>query len=316
MSENTRPIPAVQSLMLHILQMLEDGKELSHKELVAKLVQKWELTDEQRLRHYAKSGVNIFDNRVSFAEAHFLKANLITRPRRAYLQITETGQALLEEKPDRISFRFLRERYESYARWWKAATTGNEDNGNESELGLDASDVITKSPEELFGYAESTQHNDLKEKLLEGLKDVSPTGFELLVVDLLEKMGYGIGRVTKRSRDGGIDGFIDGDELGLDVVGIQAKKYAENNTVSSNQIQEFAGALRGKAKKGIFITTSSFSPEAKKAAQGIDPKIALIDSQELVELMVKHNFGVKVKCVYEVKEVDGDFLRDRYGIAE
>ena len=101
------------------------------------------------------------------------------------------------------------------------------------------------------------------------------------------------------------------------MVGIQAKKYAENNTVSSNQIQEFAGALRCKAKKGIFITTSSFSPEAKKkAAQGIDPKIALIDSQKLVELMVKHNFGITVKCVLEVKEVDGDFLRDRYGIAE
>lgn len=303
-------IPDFQSMMLPLLQILGDGKAWFHKEIVAAIADKLNLSDEQRNLCHEKRGINILSNNLSWVEIYLFKAGLLTKPQRAYFQITEDGRTLLQKNLTSINIRFLRDNYTSVDQWLKARTPRTQgEKNNESE---DSPELITKPPEELLENAHSLLCLDLAQELLDQVKSSHWRFFERIVVDLLTKMGYGgsrqdAGKVVGKSGDNGIDGVINEDKLGLDVVYIQAKKYTDPITIS--QVRDFAGALLArKARKGVFITTSSFPKSAEEYVTQIDPKIILIDGQRLAQLMIEYNVGVAVKNIYEVKRIDSDYF--------
>lgn len=307
-------IPNFQSMMLPFLQLLADGKERFHKEIVAALADELKLTDEQKNACHEKSGTNILSNNVAWVENYLSKAGLITRPQRACFAITEAGKALVRENPTAISIRFLKDRYPVVAEWLKVRIKRKDDNVSDSasESEEDADTVAAKPPELLLEEVYTAIRNDLALELLDQVKAASWSFFERIVIDLLVKMGYGGSRSDAakhlgKSGDGGLDGVINEDKLGLDVLYIQAKHYSDTVTIS--QVRDFAGALLAKkAKKGVFVTTSNFPKSAIEFVSQVEPKIILIDGQRLAELMIEYNIGVAIKDIYEIKRIDSDYF--------
>lgn len=307
-------VPDFQSMMLPFLQLLADGKERMHKEIVAELADRLKLTEDQKTACHEKSGSNILSNNVAWVENYLSKANLVARPRRACFVITEAGKTLLGEKPPAVNIRFLKDKYPIVAEWLKVRVKRKDDNGGDDDPSRDVdADVVTaKPPELLLEEVYTAIRNDLAQELLDQIKSASPLFFERVVIDLLTKMGYGGSRSDAakhlgRSGDGGLDGVINEDKLGLDVLYIQAKRY--NDAVTISQVRDFAGALLAKkARKGVFVTTSSFPKSAIEYVSQIEPKVILIDGQRLAQLMIEYNVGVTVKDVYEVKRIDSDYF--------
>jgi len=293
--------------MLPFLTLLGDGKERFHKDIVVELADRLNLTDDQRNLRREKSRANVFSQNLGYVKMYFHKANLIMKTKEGCCRITETGHALLRKKPDSLSIRFLRDNYPSLAQWLRSRTKGEDGNENEG-----TPELVAKQPEELLEEAYSTLCTDLAQELLDQVKAAHWRFFEQIVVDLLTKMGYGGSRqdaakVVGKSGDNGIDGVINEDKLGLDVVYIQAKKYTDAITIS--QVRDFAGALLAKkARKGVFITTSSFPKSAVEFVAQIEPKVILIDGQRLAQLMIENNVGVTVKDTYEIKRIDYDYF--------
>ena len=300
------PIPDSQSMMLPFLQILGDGKERFHKDIVTGLAEKLKLTDQQR-NACRENGVNIFSHRLAWIQTYLFKAELISRPQRACYQITEDGQTLLSKKPDSLSIKFLRDNYPSLAQWLRERVRSDTSNEN-----AEAPELITKPPEDILGDVYAVLCSDLAQELLDQVKLSHWRFFERVVVDLLIKMGYGgsqqdAGKVVGKSGDNGIDGVINEDKLGLDVVYIQAKRY--NDPVTISQVRDFAGALLAKkARKGVFITTSSFPKSAEEYVAQIEPRVILIDGQRLARLMIEYNVGVSVKKIFEIKRIDSDYF--------
>lgn len=300
-------IPDYQALMLPVLQMAADGNEHRFRDAVDQLADQYSLTDEERNELLPSGSQAVFTNRVGWARSYLKQAGLLISPRRGYFTITEQGQSLLAEKPDAINISLL-ERYPEFMEF-KAR---RRDKGNDPEPQKTESTDSTETPEDLLASAYRTLRRNLEQELLDTVTDASPTFFERMVVDLLVKMGYGgnrqdAGRALGKSGDGGIDGIINEDRLGLDVIYIQAKKWEA--TVGRPEIQKFAGALQGqRARKGVFITTSSFSKEAVQYAAMIDSKIILIDGSRLGSLMVEHDIGVSTVGQYQVKKLDTDYF--------
>ena len=307
MPERVVSVPDFQSMILPFLNILSDGKEWFRKDMIKAIAETLKLTEEQRNMSHAKSGVNIFSNNIAWVETNLLKAELISRPQRACYQITSAGQEILRKNPASINLRFLRDNCPVYAQWLQTRVKKKEDYGNEEPL-----ELITELPEEQLKNAHSIMCSDLAQELLDQVKSSHWRFFEQTVVDLLTKMGYGGSRqdaakVVGKSGDNGIDGVINEDKLGLDVVYIQAKKYTDSVTIS--QVRDFAGALLAKkARKGVFITTSSFPKSAEEFVAQIEPKVILIDGQRLAQLMIEYNVGVTVKNTYEVKRIDYDYF--------
>lgn len=307
-------VPDFQSMMLPFLQLLADGKERFHKEIVAELADRLKLTEEQRTAYHEKSGSNILSNNVAWVENYLFKANLVTKPRRACFVITEAGKSLLKENPPAISIRFLKDKYPVVAEWLKVRVKRKDENGSDdtSESDADTETVAAKPPELLLEEVYAAIRNDLAQELLDQIKSASPSFFERVVIDLLTKMGYGGSRSDAakhlgRSGDGGLDGVINEDKLGLDVLYIQAKRY--NDAVTISQVRDFAGALLAKkARKGVFVTTSTFPKSAVEYVSQIEPKVILINGQRLAQLMIEYNVGVAIKDVYEVKRIDSDYF--------
>lgn len=300
-------VPDFQSMMLPFLQTLGDGKEWFRKDIIKAVADAMQLTDEQRNLCYIKSSVNTLSNNIAWVEMNLLKANLILRPQRACYQITKAGQEILLRNPKSITLRFLRDNCPVYAQWLK--TRLKKEECSESE---DSSEIITKLPEDHIRDTYSIICSELAQDLLNQVKSSHWRFFERIVVDLLIKMGYGgsrqdAGKVVGKSGDNGIDGVINEDKLGLDVVYIQAKKHSEPVTIS--QVRDFAGALLAKkARKGVFITTSSFPKSAEDFVAQIEPKVILIDGQRLAALMIEYNVGVVAKNTYEIKKIDLDYF--------
>lgn len=298
------PIPDFQSLMLPLLRRLGDGAEHSLRDLITQLAEEFALTDAERKELLPSGQQPVFDNRVGWARTYMKKAGLLESPRRGWVRITPRGLDVLKEQPERIDIAFL-ERFEEF-RAFRALrkTTGPTDQA------LATGDE--PSPEESLARAYETLKQGVLAELLDQVRQASPAFFERLVVELLVRMGYGgsfqeAARAVGRSGDEGIDGIIKEDRLGLDVLYIQAKRWVQ--PVSRPEIQKFAGALQGhRARKGVFITTSSFSNEAREYVERIDSKIVLIDGERLAELMFEHNVGVSTVGTYSVKKVDNDFF--------
>lgn len=297
-------IPDYQTLMLPLLKFIEDGREKSLRETIEGLAVEFDLTDDERKELLPSGQQATFDNRVGWARTYMKKAGLVTTTRRGYFKITELGQKILLENPGKIDVPFLRQ-FDDFIKFQTVKR-------NKTEKSVKKETVEHQTPEEKLENAYDSIRESLASDLLQTVKNNSPDFFEQLVIDLLVKMGYGgsrqdAGKAVGKSGDGGIDGIIKEDKLGLDVIYIQAKRW--ENTVGRPEIQKFAGALQGqRAKKGIFISTSDFTANAREYAARIENKIILIDGERLSQLMIDHNIGVTPVASYELKKIDSDYF--------
>jgi restriction system protein len=299
-------VPLYQDIMLPLLQFLGDRQEHSLRQTIDSLARQFDLGQEEKRELLPSGKQTVFDNRVGWARTYMKKAGLVESTRRGFFRITDRGLEVVKQKPPKIDVKFL-ERFEEF-RAFRAIKREKPAESGEEEA--------EATPEEALANAYQDLKNSLAGDLLQRLKGSSPTQFENMVIDLLVAMGYGGSRkeairaiVTGRSGDEGIDGVINEDRLGLDVIYVQAKRW--EGTVGRPEIQKFAGALQGQhAKRGIFITTSDFSEGAADFASRLDNKIILIGGDTLVDYMIDHNVGVTPSVNYEVKKIDLDYFTE------
>lgn len=303
-------IPDYQSLMLPLLRFAEDGKEHSLSEAVEHLVKEFKLTQDEKNEHLS-SGQQVIFNRVGWARTYLSKSGILESKKRGFFNITNRGREVLLQNPSKVNNTTLKQ----FPEFLEFQNIKREKNvQNEPDISEDRS----RTPEESLETSYQTILNALATEILDKVKSCSPNFFERLVVGLLVKMGYGgtlqdaAGEILGKSGDGGVDGVIKEDRLGLDVIYIQAKRW--EGTVSSSAIRDFAGALlQKKARKGVFITTSNFTTNAKTFVKDIEStgsKIILINGEELAELMIDYNVGVSVATTYEIKKIDSDYFSE------
>ncbi len=303
------PIPDYQTLMLPVLQLASDGQEHKFRDAVEQLSLYFQISDAEQMEMLPSGTQSVFGNRVGWARSYLKQAGLLTTPRRGYFAITERGRQVLKTNPPKLTAALLGQYPEFQA--FKTRRRPKADAADRmAEFSPDF--MLDNTPEDILASAYRLLRQNLEQEVLDTIKELPPTFFEKLVIDLLVKMGYGgnrqdAGRAIGKSGDGGIDGFINEDRLGLDVIYIQAKRWETN--VGRPEIQKFAGALQGqKARKGIFITTAGFTREARDYASAIETRIILVDGERLATLMVEHNIGVSLMGVYEVKKIDLDYF--------
>lgn len=300
-------IPGFQKFMLPLLQFAADKLEHSTNEALDHIATEFDLTEEQKNEMLPSGNQKIFSNRVFWAKSYLKMAGLIENTKRAHFKITERGLSTLQENLEEINIRYLK-KFPDYLELSESWKKGNSNNEKEEEL------LIPQTPEELLESSYQDIRKSLAQEILSKIKLCSPSFFERLVVELLVKMGYGgsrsdAGKAIGRSGDEGIDGIIKEDKLGLDIIYIQAKRW--ENVVGRPEIQKFVGALAGQgAKKGIFITTSRFTNEAKDYIPRNETKIVLIDGEQLANLLIDYNLGVSTQAVYELKKIDLDYFEE------
>lgn len=301
-------IPDYQSLMLPLLKLVSDKKEYKYRELIENLALEFKLTDDERKELLASGNQPIFDNRVGWAKTYLKKAGLIDSSSRATFIITEQGLKVLGKNPERIDAKYLRQ-FPSFLEFIHP-----DKNEVESEETVISQETLSRTPEENLDKAYQQLRKSLASELLNKVIDLSPAFFERLVIDLLVKMGYGgsikdAGKAIGKSGDEGIDGTIKEDKLGLDIIYVQAKRWKPGNVVGRPEIHKFVGALAGQgAKKGIFITTSSFTKDAVDYTPKNETKIVLIDGERLAQHMIDYNIGCTVQQIYELKRIDSDYF--------
>ena len=301
-------IPGYQSLMLPVLKLASDGKEHKFSQAVEELADQFELTTEERNELLPSGSQAVFNNRVGWARSYLKQAGLLASPKRGFFNITIKGTELLATNQPYLDVSIL----EQYPDFIEFRNRKKDKGENESQIAPSLEQESLLTPEDALAFAYNKLRSTLESEILSAVKEASPSFFERVVVDLLVKMGYGgnrqdAGRALGKSGDGGIDGIINEDRLGLDVIYIQAKRW--EGVVGRPEIQKFAGALQGqRARKGVFITTSSFTKEAREYASVIESKIILIDGNHFSKLMAEYGVGVSTVGLYEVKKLDSDFF--------
>lgn len=299
------PIPDYQSIMLPILQLASDGVEHRTRDAIATVAKTMNVTEEELSKLNPSGSDYVFGNRFGWARTYLKKAGLIHYTGWGRFQITEAGKSLLGKNPVKIDLAILKQ-YPEFLEFY---------GGTKSEEGPSVEDETEadETPEELIASSHATLRKLVQAELLSKIIAGTPKFFERLVVTLLTTMGYGgsladAGQALGRPHDGGIDGVIKEDKLGLDLIYIQAKKW-KDTTVGSNEVQSFVGALAGvKARRGVFITTSKFSKEAIAYTASLENRVILIDGERLTELMFEYGLGVSTLNSYVVKRVDNDFF--------
>jgi len=301
-------IPDYQSIMLPLLKAVADNKEYKMQELIEHLSKTFKLTENDRREVLPSGHQRIFDNRVGWARTYLKKAGLVEVPKRTFVKITNRGLEVLSTNPESISVKFLKQ-FPEFIEFFTSKKEKDEGEFNDNS-------EVSETPEELLESAYQTIRTSLAQELISKVIQLSPSFFEKLVVELLVKMGYGgslkdAGKAIGKSGDEGIDGTIKEDKLGLDIIYIQAKRWQTGNIVGRPEIHKFVGALAGQgAKKGIFITTSSFTKDAIDYQPKNETKIVLIDGDQLSQLMIDYDLGVSSVDKYEVKKIDHDYFGD------
>ena len=306
------PIPDFQTVMMPLIEALSDGHERTMRDLTALLADRFGLTDLDRAEVLPSGQQSIFSNRVAWAKSHLKYAGLLENPTRGRVRISDLGRTVLKERPQAINVKFLK-RFPSYCEFIGKSGPANED------VGSGATAVIEemRTPLELIDAAYQSLALATAEEVLSRLRTCTPGFFEGVVVKLLMAMGYGgvagHGTVTGKSGDGGIDGVIRQDKLGLDVVCIQAKRW--EGPVGRPVIQGFVGSMDYiRARKGVIMTTSTFTKDGLDFVDRIEgKKVVLIDGGRLADLMIEHNLGVTTTKTYELKEVSNDFFDESEG---
>ena len=303
------PIPDFQSLMLPALKALSDSAEKPISEIRNHIAEAQGITPEEMRKLLPNSRQSVFVNRVSWALIYLGRAGLSERVRRGVWRLTEEGASLLADEPPRIDLNYLRN-YPAYVAWRTSKNT-SPSSGDTTLIPPDAS---ADTPEEELDRIVRQLRSELEAGVLDRVREAPPAFFEQVVVDLLIAMGYGggdaaMGQVTGRSGDGGIDGTIREDALGLDEVYVQAKRYADGNTVGEGELRNFAGAIDAAGTtKGVFVTTSGFTSAAKNYVARSPKRIVLIDGEELARLMVVYSIGVRTRISHEIKRIDEDYF--------
>ena len=306
------PIPEFNEIKVPALQLYADGNEYRLSDVYGILAKTFQLTPEE-LVDPLPSGSSRWRNRVSWACGDLLYAGLLTRVKRGIYSITETGKQEALGNPKSLDRNYLM-KFPGFVEFMQKTGTKSVVATGDS-VQIQESERNSKSPLELIESAHKIFAEALKKEVLDLVKGMDPLRFEELVLDLLLAMGYGGSRseaakVTKASHDEGIDGVINEDRLGLDVIYIQAKRWQQ--TVGRKEIQSFVGALAGqKATKGVFITTSEFAHTAIDYAKQVSQKVILIDGDRLADLMTQYNIGVTLRHSYEIKHVDGDYFENQ-----
>lgn len=301
------PIPDFQSLMRPLLEAHQDGNEHLNRDLVRMLADSFQLTPDERREMLPSGRAKLFDNRIGWAKNHLMQAGLLEAPRRAISIITARGRDTLGRFPDRIDLKVLGE-FQEFQEFRKRKKETNDD----PDTAIETSEDVP--PEERLEIAYQEVRSQIEAELLMQIMDNPPEFLERVVIDLVVRMGYGgsrkdAGKAIGKSGDEGVDGVIKEDPLGLDLIYLQAKRW--EGSVGRPEIQKFAGALQGqRARKGIFITTSTFTTDALEYVSRIDSKIILIDGRRLAKLMFDHEIGVSTASVYEVKKIDTDYFID------
>lgn len=301
------PIPDYQTCMLPLLQFVSDGADYTAQQAVGALADKFKLGHSDRIELLPSGKQAVFHNRVGWARSYLKKAGLLNSPRRGIFCITDRGRGVLAEKLDRIDVKYL-ERFAEFVEFREASRIGGGSKNSEPPVAAE------QTPEETLELAHQSLRQSLAQDILSRILSCSPMFFEKLVVDLLVKMGYGgsrrdAGERVGQSGDGGIDGIIKEDRLGLDAIYLQAKRW--QGSVGRPEIQKFVGALQGqRARKGVFITTSTFTADAIDYASRIDTKVVLMNGTELAQLMIDFDVGVSLAASYLVKRIDTDFFEE------
>lgn len=302
------PIPDFQTLMLPVLR-LADGGEVRAADAVDRLSDAFHLTAEERADLLPSGRQVKIANRVHWAVTYLVKAGLLSRPRRGVFALTERGRAVLIEPPERIDIPFLSQ-FDGFDLFRTKASEEVKSEASAEPLAT----IAAGTPDERIEAAFNDLNVALGAELLDRVQTMPPTAFEKLIVDLMLGMGYGAGGSGQhlgRTNDGGVDGVINEDVLGLDIIYLQAKRYATGNAIGVEKIREFAGVLdeRG-ATKGVFVTTSHFAPQARAYAQRSPKRLVLIDGEELTRLLVQYGIGVRVYRTVEMKKLDADYFEE------
>lgn len=295
-------LPKYYELYKPFLKALSDEKVHTLKEIKDYITKLLNLNEELLMERLPSGKQTIYDNRIGWARTYLKKAGLISSPQRAHLQITVEGQALLASGVN-ITDRLLAERYSEFADFIIGGKKIAKQKDNIEETALE-------TPQETLERVFKNINKQLADDLLTEIMNQSATFFENIVVDLMQLMGYGDGFVTKASRDDGIDGVINEDKLGFNLIYIQAKRWNPNTTIGKPEIQKIAGAMMGppKIEKGLFITTAKYSQGAKEFANA--QHIILVDGQKLTELMIEYGLGVSVQNIYKIKRIDSDYFSE------
>jgi restriction system protein len=304
-------IPDFQSIMLPVLDCLKSGEVVNAREIRVDIANHFSLSEEDIQQRLPSGKQTVINNRVGWAITYMKKAGLLDSAGKAQYQITDEGKSVLVTHPERIDVKYLKQLSDEFKEFHQAKPTDKI-----QEQGLANIAFNTDTPDEILEKSYTEINVNLASELLQMVREQSPQSFESTVVDLLLAMGYGgwsdqAGQVTQYSADGGIDGIINEDPLGLEIIYLQAKRYKEGNTVGRPDVQAFVGALEMKrARKGVFITTSSFTREALEYVSLIDKKVILIGGQQLAEYMVQYNLGVSIKKSYQLKAIDSDYFNE------
>lgn len=289
-------IPKFNETFIPILEVLKDGKVLKSRELIEEVKTRfYSGLSEEQLKQETKSGDLLIDNRIAWGKSYLKKGGYISFPQRGLVKITDKGKnhsstlTVSDLENESSLFDFYKQEKKS------------------SEVGQN---INVSSPQDLIDEGFNRIESDVKNDLLQKLKNIDPYFFEKVVLRLLKKMGYGEFIETSKSNDGGIDGIINEDKLGLDKIYIQAKRFNEGK-VREKDIRNFIGAMSGDTNKGVFVTTSEFDEKALQKARSAHHKIICIDGQKLVTLMHEFNVGIQVRTTYEIKEIDEDFFNEQ-----
>ena len=294
--------------MLPVLKEAAD-QEISTRDVIERLVDKYELSHEDREELLPSGKQQTFDNRVHWAKSYLKQAGLVRYTKRGFYVATDEGRKILAQNPDRIDNNFLKQ-FDAFLDFQTRKGTYSGISQNSPKTAEEAD----STPDEVLRTSHKKINASLAADLIDRVREASPQFFEDLIIELLLAMGYGgtsedAARALGRSGDDGVDGVVDQDPLGVDQIYVQAKRYAEGNNVGAGDIRDFFGALNlKKAQKGIFFTTASFSPPAIQTAKDLGMRIVLIDGQQLAKLMIQYDIGCRTEDVLHLKKVDEDFF--------
>ncbi len=316
-------IPDYETLMLPVLKLFAEGVP-NVAACVPALQKQFHISDAEAAELIPSGRTTILQGRAHWARTYLAKAGLLMSPRRNQHVITELGLKVLASDPAKIDNDMLAG-FEGFTDWINRSRRGSD--GEPAGAGSTLSPTVAgpaaiderQTPEDAMASAAALLDAALRDELLIVLQQLSPQRFERLIIDLLIAMGYGggdlaNGMMTKATGDGGIDGIIHEDALGLDAVYVQAKRYATDNKVSRPDVQQFIGSLTGEgATKGVFVTTSDFSREAHEYLKRVQHRVVLINGQQLARLMIQHGVGVRVRQTYRIQSLDEDYFADVSG---
>ena len=296
-------IPDYQTIMLPLLRLCSNGSEVKLGDNIQSISDHFKLTEEEQNELLPSGKQQVIRNRVAWANTYLKKAGLLESTKRGFVNITKRGLEALETNPDQINVKFLMQ-YDEFVKFRTRDKKPSEESGQEKN-------TDQKTPDELLEEGYNLIHDSLAQELLDKLRESDPYFFEQVVGKLLSNMGYGEHEITKKSGDKGIDAIVNQDQLGLDRIFVQAKRYAEGNPISAHEVRDFVGTLDlNGVQKGVFITTSKFPKDTHEIISKTPKNIILIDGIKLARLMIQHNVGVSIEKTYELKKIDLDFFLD------